>query len=357
VIDLPFERNYLIHGVPLRVASELQLVLEAIENRLGKFRHDRPVPIDALTFEYRAAGGRGERPRGGELLFSSERDSAFDIGALGVSLDIYRKDGHYLFDLHEQGYLLHDPVAGRLSGHLLKPTEIAPAFFAAYCFLLPLSEALKYRGLYPIHASAVEKEGRGVLIPAQSGGGKTTCCLALLWGGYRSLSDDRPFLRGRADLVEVLSFPDRFDVTETTISFFPDLQIVASFLPPPGRRKCSIDPELLFPNCVSAAAVPELILFPQVTGQREYRAVPLPKETALKEILPHSLLVFEPGAAARQFDLLGRLIEQADCYRLLLGRNPLDLPELVDRLLERSGTKSREVAAPPGLKGEPGWAS
>jgi hypothetical protein len=49
VIDLPFERNYLIHGVPLRVASELQPVLEAIENRLGKFRHDnRGKPGAAL---------------------------------------------------------------------------------------------------------------------------------------------------------------------------------------------------------------------------------------------------------------------------------------------------------------------
>lgn len=355
--DLPFERNYLIHGVPLRVASELQPILEVIEDRLGKFRHDRPVPSDALTFKYHAADGMGERSRCGELLFSSERGDAFDIGPLGVSLDIYRKDDHYLFDLHEQGYLLHDPIAGRLSGHLLKPTGIDPAFFAAYCFLLPLSEALKHRGLYPIHASAVEKQGRGVLIPAQSGGGKTTCCLALLWGGYRSLSDDRPFLRGHPDRIEVLSFHDRFDVTETTISFFPDLQIVASVLPPPGRRKRSIDPELVFPDCVSAAAVPDLILFSQVTGQQEYRAVPLPKETALREILPHSLLVFDPETAARQFDLLGRLIEQADCYRLLLGRNPLDLPKLVDRLLGRMGTDGREVAAPSGLDEEPGWVS
>jgi len=77
--------------------------------------------------------------------------------------------------------------------------------------------------------------------------------------------------------------------------------------PPPGRRKRSIDPELVFPGCVSAAAVPDLILFSQMTGQQEYRAVPLPKETALKEILPHSLLVFDPETAARQFDLLGRL--------------------------------------------------
>ena len=357
MIHLPFERNYLIHGVPLRVASELQPVLEAIEDRLGKFRHDRPVPIDALTFEYRAVAGSSTPSRRGELLFSSTWPTAFDLGFPGRRLDIYRQEGCHLFDLHDQGHLLHDPVAGRLSGHLLKPTEIDPAFFAAYCFLLPLSEALKHRGLYPIHASAVEKQGRGVLIPAQSGGGKTTCCLALLRGGYRSLSDDRPFLRGHPDRIEVLSFPDRFDVTETTISFFPDLQIVASVLPPPGRRKRSIDPELVFPGCVSAAAVPDLILFSQMTGQQEYRAVPLPKETALKEILPHSLLVFDPETAARQFDLLARLIEQADCYRLLLGRNPLDLPKLVDRLLGRMRMDSREIAVPSGLNEEPGWVS
>ncbi len=345
---LPIVRTYRIHGIPLRVATELETLSELIEDRLPKFRCNGLISGELLNFEYRMAKGAAARPKHGELLFSSAWDPAAGIEPLGGTLDIYRADGHYLFDLHEQGYLFHDPAAGLLSGHFLDPTRLDPTFFACFCFVLPLGEALKHRGLYPIHASAVEKEGRAVLIPSLSGGGKTTCCLALLRAGYRSLSDDRPLLRERGGLVEVLPFPDRFDVTATTIGFFPELQM-APTVAVPWRRKRSFDPELIFPGCASVGGIPRVILFPEVAGFPQHRAVPLPKATALQEVLPHSLLVFDPQTATRHFELLCRLIDQADCYRLLLGRNPLDLPELVDTLLESAAGGPVRSAASAGL--------
>ncbi len=345
--ELPIVRTYRVHGIPLRIATELESLSELIEDRLPKFRCNGPIPGEFLNFEYRMAKGAATRPKHGELLFSSAQEPPGGIEPFGGTLDIYRVDGHYLFDLHKQGYLFHDPAAGLLSGHFLDPSRLDPAFFACYCFLLPLGEALKHRGLYPIHASAVEKEGRAVVIPALSGGGKTTSCLALLRAGYRSLSDDRPLLCERHGRVEILPFPDRFDVTTTTIGFFPELQM-APTMTVPWRRKRSFDAELIYPGCASAGGIPTVVLFPEVAGLPQHRAVPLSKATALQEVLPHSLLVFDPQTATRHFGLLCRLIDQADCYRLLLGRNPVDLPELVDALLESAPGEQVRSAASAG---------
>jgi hypothetical protein len=341
---LPFRGAYSIHGVPLLVDSDSESVLRAVENRLRGFLYDGPIPPNPLTFQYRAGRSPGDVPRTTELLFSSSWDTEFDIASMGGQLDIYRQDGCCWYDLHEYGYLLHDPAGGKLTGYLMEAAALNTALFSAYALLLPLSESLKYRGLFPIHASAVEKDGRAVLIPALSGRGKTTCCLALVRSGYKSLSDDRPFLRERRgdSAVEALPFWDRFDVTEATIAFFPELRSWARSVAAPGRRKRPVDPELIYPGCLGEAAVPELILFPQATAQHENRAVPLPKALALQEILPHSLLVFDQMTSARQFQLLARLIDQADCYRLLLGRNPLELPALVDGLLAARGARGQD---------------
>ncbi len=357
--DLPFHRAYSIHGVPLLVRSELASIFRAVEDRLRGFLHDGPIPVTPLTFEYRTGRTAGDVPRDAELLFSSSWDTEFDAASMGGPLDIYRQDGRWWYDLHDHGHLLHDPGSGRLSGHLVDGAALSIPYFTAYGLLLPLSESLKHRGLFPIHASAVEKDGRAILIPALSGKGKTTCCLALLRAGYKSLSDDRPFLRERRDdgVIEVLPFPDRFDVTEATIAFFPELQRWAANAAAPGRRKRPVDPELIYPGCLGGAAVPELILFPQATAGQGHRVVPLQKTVALQEILPHSLLVFDPEMSARQFDLLTRLIEQAECYRLLLGRNPLELPTLVDSLLAARSARGQGACRPSSEKRAKRWES
>jgi hypothetical protein len=254
-----------------------------------------------------------------------------------LDLDVYRQDGCLLYDLHEKGRVVLDIAGGRLSGYLASDAHLGPAFATTYLVLLPLREALKRRGLFSVHASAVEKDGRGVLFPAYSGSGKTTSCLALLGGGFRSLSDDRPFLRRRdgADLVEVLAFPDSFHVTDFTVRMFPELQDVVRSAALSAGRKHRVDPERVYPACTGIEAVAKLIVFPRLSDRPDCVAVPLPKGVALQELLPHSLLVFDPEAAARQFDLLGDLIAQVDCYRLFLGRNPRELPPLIEHLLER----------------------
>ena len=51
----------------------------------------------------------------------------------------------------------------------------------------------------------------------------------------------------------------------------------------------------------------------------------LSKQEALKTILPHCLLVYDPDVARQEFVALTQLVQQTDCYRLHFGRDVLDL--------------------------------
>jgi len=53
-----------------------------------------------------------------------------------------------------------------------------------------------------------------------------------------------------------------------------------------------------------------------------------------EELLPQGLLVFDKAVARREFDTLSRLVKRAARYRLYFGADVLELPKLIDPLLE-----------------------
>jgi hypothetical protein len=184
-----------------------------------------------------------------------------------------------------------------------------------------------------IHAAALERNGGGVLIPGLSGSGKTTSCVSLIRAGYRCLSDDKPFLRENGNGIEILAFPERIDVTDRTIAFFPELRGAPPGLLKSGYRKKHFVPEALYAASPVQVARLEVVLFPQISGKRKSRLEKLTKVQALETLLPHGLVVLDYELSRRQFDLLTRLVEEAECYRLHFGNDVLELPRLVDSLL------------------------
>ena len=63
--------------------------------------------------------------------------------------------------------------------------QLPAAFFSTITALL-----LAYRGLMPMHGSAVEYEGRGILVCGHAGAGKSTLAAAMIACGARLISDD-----------------------------------------------------------------------------------------------------------------------------------------------------------------------
>ena len=210
-----------------------------------------------------------------------------------------------------------------------------------------LKELLRFKGFFPLHAIALEKDGLGILIPGSSGRGKTTTCLALLRAGYRCLSDDHPLVHENGNGLEVLSFPEKIDVTDNTINLFPELRNAGSLLHQ-GMRKRFFYVEDLYPGGTGDTCVPAILLFPHVVDSPTSRLEPLSKRQTLETLLPEGLLVTDPDVAKREFQTYSRLVETTDGYRLHFGRDVLDLPQLINPLLERWQVDGKKITLGEG---------
>ena len=201
-------------------------------------------------------------------------------------------------------------------------------------FHFVLSELLKRRGLFTLHATSLEKYGQGILIPGYSGRGKTTAFLSLLRSGYRCLSDDHPLLREKDHSLEILPLPVKVDVTEPTIAMFPELRDAPNGMLHQGIKKRFFYVEDIYPGGTGEACEPSIMIFPQIVDCEKSWLEPLPKRQALQDLLPHGLLVYEEQVAREEFQMLSKLVQQVDCYRLHSGRDVLELPKLIEPLLE-----------------------
>ena len=193
-------------------------------------------------------------------------------------------------------------------------------------------ELLKRRGVFGVHAAGVALHGRGIALAGTSGSGKTTLALALALAGFDLLGDDMLFLRAESGEPVLLAFPDELDVSETTVSFFPQLRRgsartrsralpSASWIPPRWGPPSS--QELARRSCSS------------LKSRRAARApLSLSRSTsALLELAPNVLLT-EPSSSQRHLDALGALVRAGRCFRLTMGRDFDQVTTIIRQLLE-----------------------
>jgi hypothetical protein len=194
-------------------------------------------------------------------------------------------------------------------------------------------EMLRGRGLYWVHAATAAHAGRAALVVGQTEAGKTTTCLALVAGGFQFLSEDRTFVYGGGEAIELLAFPKEIAVTAHTLELLPWLRERVGEAAP-SRRKLEIAPAQVFPEALAARAAPGVILFPRLRPGEPSAARPISGAEALQRLLPNSLLASQAAVSARHFDALARLVAQSRCYELLLGPDIEALPDLVRGLLD-----------------------
>ena len=339
VVEKPMtEYLFSVHGTSVRYATASPLLASPVNELLKHFRRDSLAESVPLTVCFRAVQDRADIPL---TMSSSARQLSSGTGAAvgdrretGLPYEVVQDGGRLIADFFDVGALVMDSVQGRADGYLIKP-ETMPASLIEYLFHLALIELLRRQGLYTIHATALEKHGRGVLIPGNSGRGKTTSFISLLRSGYRYLSDDHPLIRNAGKHVEVLPFPIKINVTEATIAFFPELRNAPDHILHSDSPKRSFHAEDLYPTSVGDCCQPAMVLFPHVVDAPHSHLELLPKSRALEVLLPQALLVYDPAVARREFQVLAKLVQQVDCYRLHFGRDILDLPNLITPLLEK----------------------
>ena len=332
------DNRYSVHGLPVRVVSDSRFILDAVGGLLGYFEQNEASPADVTFYLMKRAPSKFPYQemflKEGRVLFDSREDNEFDLSAImGVNLFYRSWDKYFMADFGSRGSFFIDTSAGLAFGFLPDPESIHPAILSNFMFLLAFSEMFRARDYFLIHSAAVMGKGKGVLIPALSGNGKTTLCLSLLRSGFKYLSDDRPFLRRVNGGFEILSFPEEIDVTDNTISLFPELRELDDTVLTLGMRKKKFFVERLYPGITVDRTVPSVLLLPKIVDEEKSRLKRLPKIEAVSRLLPHSLLVMDPDVAVRQFHMLCEMVETMDCFELYYGKDILDVHTLIWELL------------------------
>jgi hypothetical protein len=311
-----------LHGVRLSVSTAGlgEEVSSALTSRLARLPLDGAPPHD-LSFEYTLGEHAFGRPEGGRPVYEPPQGEVVYADADDV---LYLEVGPRL-------RVLCDPGEGRvrISARGVEGDDLW--LLSHPLFTIPLAESLKRRGLYHLHAGGLARGGRALLLPGTSGAGKSTLTLALVRAGFGFLGDDTQFLARRPGGLRVLAFPDELDLTEQTVSFFPELADLDAPRPS-GWRKRQLRAENVYGAEVVWECEPALLVFPRVAGTRESALEPLGKAEALLELVPNVLLT-EPRSSQAHLDALAELVARSGCYRLATGTDLDGAIRLLEELL------------------------
>jgi len=186
---------------------------------------------------------------------------------------------------------------------------------------------------YLIHAGVVARYGKGLILPAGPGKGKTTLVAALLERGFQYLCDDFAIIDPVS--LKVLPFPKSLCFEGDGLEFFPNLRAHATATDWTANGEVwpvwYVDPLEVGPGGLGEASSVKYIIFPEHDHFRETRLTRLSKAKAVLG-LAENLLNFDFFGKA-VVDPLINLVENSECFKLSVGK-PGDGAALICELIK-----------------------
>ena len=192
---------------------------------------------------------------------------------------------------------------------------------------------LHQRGLFPLHAAAVDLAGTAVAIAGPSGAGKSTLTATLVEGGATFLTDDSSVLEF-SDGVSLWPGPSRLKLDHRSIGLLPDRP--GALAPAGGTRG-------KFHRPVSSAApssrpvrLGRVYLLTDGSGPpRAERVVGLEAVAAIADQAHFLAFAVTMGLNQQVFQLAARAVNHVEVFRLIRPRGLEHLPAIVAAI--RSG--------------------
>jgi HprK-related kinase A len=190
--------------------------------------------------------------------------------------------------------------------------------------------ALRMHCFLMLHAGAVERHGRLMLLPASPGSGKTTLCAALVHRGWRLFSDE--FALVRPHNLDFVPLPRPMPLKNESIEVIKALVPEAELGPTiPNTRKGTIA-HVKAPAAsirdASRTSQPRWVVFPRWARDAPLALEPVPAPDAFMSIATNSFNYELLGDGA--FATLRDTIDAARCFRLTYS----DLDEAVAALAD-----------------------
>lgn len=193
------------------------------------------------------------------------------------------------------------------------PLPLAQGLLAAEMGM-NLQMALGQRRYLLLHASAVERDGKALLMTGLSGAGKSTLAALLMAKGWRLMGDEFALLDSATGLIH--GFPRLISLKNEAIGVLERALPGARFGPrlegtPKGAIRHLV-PDARAIAAMAAPAAPHLILFPSYGFAAAERAV-LPSETFVRLTQASTNYV---ALAERGFDALTKLVRGTPAHAL-----------------------------------------
>lgn len=225
-------------GFSLKVISNCQAVLEAAQTSFGQFGPSQPVACPDFTFR----------------LFEHDLDEG------QLRPPVFRLDGPRLYQTSGRDATLVADLGQGLAWGYFSPTTLANHSYFRWHFLeLAFFMMLEARGLMGVHGAALAKNGKALLLRAQSGGGKTTLAYAGARSRYQALAEDVVWLDGQRQMW--WGMPWSFHLLPDAKNLFPELAAYKPVLQTNDEMKLEVNLETIRPGSTTVSAQPQAVLF------------------------------------------------------------------------------------------------
>lgn len=244
-------------GFHLHVVANNPAILEAAEASFRGFGPPQPASSPDFTFR----------------LFEHELDEG------QLNPPVFRMEGPLLYQTSgRDSTLVADLVDGFAYGYFSATTLSNLPFFRWHFLDLAFFMMLEAKGLMGVHGSALVKNGKAILLRAQSGGGKTTLAYAGARSRFQALAEDVVWLDHRCNCW--WGVPWFFHLLPDAKNLFPELAPYQPIIQTNGELKLEVNLEKIRPGSTVVSAQPGAVVLVERLAGGQSRLESLDSTTA-----------------------------------------------------------------------------